>query len=123
VAAKARHILDGAATPKAGPRGVTGTLQEMALPDVIQILSNGRKSGRLTIEAEGTAGEIHFGDGAIFDARFGAADGEEALYAMLLLSEGDFVLDPSYRPATNVIKQATESLLLEGMRRLDEGRR
>jgi hypothetical protein len=95
----------------------------MALPDVIQILSNGRKNGRLTIEAGGVDGEIHFGEGAIFDARFGGAAGEEAFYAMLLLTEGDFVLDPSFRPARNVIQQSTESLLLEGMRRLDEGRR
>ncbi|MBC7171661.1 MAG: DUF4388 domain-containing protein [Polyangiaceae bacterium] len=119
VVAKARHILDGATGPKAG-RGVTGSLREMALPDVIQILSNGRKSGRLRIDAGGTAGEIHFGDGAIFDARFGAMSGDEAFYSMLLLSDGDFLLDPSFRPTQNVIKLSTESLLLEGMRRYDE---
>ncbi len=118
VVAKTRHILDGAGA-RTG-RGVSGSLREMALPDVIQVLSNGRKSGRLDIEAGGTKGEIHFGDGAIFDARFGSVSGAEAFYAMLLLADGDFLLDPEFRPSHNVIKLTTESLLLEGMRRLDE---
>jgi response regulator RpfG family c-di-GMP phosphodiesterase len=103
-----------------GARGVTGSLTEMALPDVIQILANGRKSGRLTVVSKGRRGEIHFGEGAIYDARFGDLRGEEAFYQILVLTEGDFELDPTFRPQERAIHASTESLLLEGMRRWDE---
>jgi response regulator RpfG family c-di-GMP phosphodiesterase len=120
VAAKTRQILS-AQRPRSG--GVSGSLSEMSLPDVVQVLSNGRKSGKLQIRSTGRAGEIDFADGAIWDAHFGNVRAEEALYAMLLLTDGEFTLDPQARPSQRVIHQTTESLLLEGMRRLDEGRR
>jgi hypothetical protein len=40
---------------------------------------------------------------------------------MLSLNVGDFQLDPSHKPATRTITASPEALLLEGMRRLDEG--
>ena len=120
VAAKAQQILS-AQRPKS--RGVSGQLSEMSLPDVVQVLSNGRKSGRLRIQSGGRTGEIDFSEGAIWDARYGNQQGEEAFYGMLLLSEGEFALDPDGRPGERRINAPTESLLLEGMRRLDEGNR
>ncbi|MCA9574698.1 MAG: DUF4388 domain-containing protein [Polyangiales bacterium] len=103
--------------------GVSGSLREMSLPDVVQILSNGRKSGKLTLTSTAGSGELHFGAGAICDARFGELGGADAVYALLSLRDGEFALDPSFLPLRNAINQPTESLLLEGMRRLDEGAR
>ncbi len=118
VAAKVRQILS-----KGPARGVSGSLSEMSLPDVIQILSNGRKTGRLIITSGGRSGEIIFGEGMIWDATYAGRKGEEALYALLGVVEGGFELDPSHKPQRRVIQDATESLLLEGMRRLDEAGR
>jgi response regulator RpfG family c-di-GMP phosphodiesterase len=123
VALKVARALDGAGRRKKKTGGVSGSLSEMALPDVVQILFHGRKSGKLTIAAEGRKGEILFADGMIFDARFGDALHEEAFYAMVKLRTGDFELDPNFRPTEQVIQVSPESLLLEGMRRLDEGSR
>lgn len=117
VAAKTRQILS-AQRPRG--RGVSGSLSEMSLPDVVQILSNGRKSGKLELRSSGRAGDIDFVDGAIWDAKLGNLRGEEAVYAMLLLTDGDFVLDPQFRASQRVVHHSTESLLLEGMRRMDE---
>jgi hypothetical protein len=39
---------------------------------------------------------------------------------MLTLREGDFRLDPAFKPSTRSIQASPEALLLEGMRRLDE---
>jgi hypothetical protein len=47
----------------------------------------------------------------------------EAFYAMLSLTDGEFALDPAFKPTSNRIGLPTESLLLEGMRRLDEATR
>jgi len=123
VALKVTRALDGAGRRKKKTGGVSGSLSEMALPDVVQILFHGRKSGKLTISADGRRGEILFADGLIFDARFGEELHEEAFYAMVKLRQGDFELDPNFRPTEQVIQVSPESLLLEGMRRLDESGR
>jgi response regulator RpfG family c-di-GMP phosphodiesterase len=123
VALKVTRVLGGAKRQKRKTGGVSGSLTEMALPDVVQILFHGRKSGKLTVTADGKKGEILFGEGMIFDAVFGEHAHEEAFYVMLRLRDGDFELDPNFRPTEQVIKVSPESLLLEGMRRFDEATR
>jgi hypothetical protein len=54
---------------------------------------------------------------------WGKLRGEEAFYAMITLTEGDFSLDPSFKAPQQVIQASPEALLLEGMRRLDEAAR
>lgn len=121
--AKLRQILDREAHRSGGSRGVSGSLTEMGLPDLIQILWHGRKTGSLKVRAGTNLGEVHFVDGSIFNAMYANLRGEEALYAMLALPDGDFVVDPNFRAPQQVIQASPEALLLEGMRRLDEGAR
>lgn len=118
--AKLRQILEREATRGASARGVSGSLTEMGLPDMVQVLWHGRKTGSLKIRSDGNSGEIHFVDGSIYNAMYGNVRGEEALYAMLALQQGDFALDPNFRAPQQLIKDSPEALLLEGMRRLDE---
>lgn len=120
VALKINRVLESGKKQKKRTGGVSGSLTEMALPDVVQILYHGRKSGRLSITASGKSGEILFNEGQIFEASFGDAENEVAFYEMLSLVEGDFELDPSFSPTERHIEMNPESLLLEGMRRLDE---
>ncbi len=117
--AKLKSLLDQRATK--GARGVSGNLGEMALPELVQVLARSRKSGKLRIRAGNELGEIHFTDGEVVNALWGTLRGEEAFYDMLRLQDGDFGFDPSFKPAGRVIQSDTDSLLLEGMRRLDEG--
>jgi len=122
VALKVNRVLEsGARKRRSG--GVSGSLTEMALPDMVQILFHGRKSGKLVIHSDGKRGEIQFSDGQIFDASFGDVQREDAFYEMLRLQRGDFELDPNFRAGERKISLAPESLLLEGMRRLDEAAR
>jgi response regulator RpfG family c-di-GMP phosphodiesterase len=120
--AKLKALLDqrASASPR-NTRGVSGSLREMGLPDMVQVLFHGRKTGKLEIRAAKGSGEIHFAEGSVVDARWGDARGEAAFYAMLKLTDGDFALDPSFKPPGRVIHQSAEALLLEGMRRMDEG--
>lgn len=120
VAAKAGRIVEEARNQKAGPRGVSGSLQEMSLPDVIQILANGRKSGQLQVRSGTLKGEMMFQDGSIHDAAFGDLAGADAVYAILRLTDGDFALKPSVKPVEDRIGIPTHHLLLEAMRRMDE---
>lgn len=104
-----------------GARGVSGSLTEMGLPDIVQVLWHGRKTGSLKIHAPEGSGEIHFVDGQIYNALFGKKRGPEAFYEMVALSAGEFAVDPGFVAPQRVIEESPEGLLLEGMRRLDEG--
>jgi response regulator RpfG family c-di-GMP phosphodiesterase len=118
--AKLKAMLDQRASPRTS-RGVSGRLRELGLPDMVQVLFHGRKSGSLKIRAPEGAGEIHFAEGNVVNAFWGELRGEEAFYAMLKLEDGEFGLDPSFRAESRIIQHSSEALLLEGMRRMDEG--
>jgi response regulator RpfG family c-di-GMP phosphodiesterase len=103
-------------------KGVSGSLREMGLPDIVQVLFHGRKTGKLNVKSgEGQAGEIHFLEGAIANAVIGTLSGADAFYAMVRFADGEFALDPSFVPPKRLVVESAEALLLEGMRRIDEG--
>lgn len=118
--AKLKAMLDQWSTGR-GAKGVSGSLREMGLPDIVQVLNHGRKTGKLNVRSGGEMGEIHFQEGDVVHAIFGKLRGTHAFYALLKLRDGDFGLDPSFTPTVRVIEESAEMLLLEGMRRLDEG--
>ena len=122
VALRISQVLAGESR-KRSSRGVAGSLEEMALCDVVQILYHGRKSGKLIIASGAKRGEVQFSEGQIFDANYGEKQSEEAFYEMLCLASGHFELDFNFRPEERRIHLNPESLLLEGMRRMDEARR
>lgn len=124
LAGKLRRI--GQQQPKASSdvnAGVAGSLRDLALPDLVQILFHGRKSGRLIVKSQGKEGELHFLDGKIAHALIEDKTGEEAVYEMLAFAEGNFNLDPSFVPTTVSITANPEMVMLEGLRRLDEKNR
>ena len=118
--AKMRQILERESRA-IGARGVAGSLQEMGLPEIIQVLWHGRKTGALKVRFGREGGEIHLVDGHVYNALWGNLRGVEAFYSMLSITEGEFVLDPNFRAPQRVIHDSPEALLLEAMRRLDEG--
>jgi response regulator RpfG family c-di-GMP phosphodiesterase len=120
--AKLKQIMDREERHRA-PRGVSGSLGEMGLPEIVQVLWHGRKTGSLKIRSGTDQGEIHFVDGAVYNAMWGTVRGEDAFYAMVTLTGGDFSLDPSFKAPQRLIQGNPESLLLEGMRRMDEAAR
>jgi response regulator RpfG family c-di-GMP phosphodiesterase len=119
VVAKSGQIFE-ALLRRRGGGGLSGSLRDMGLSEVMQVLGQGRKTGMLRIVAQHKVGEVHFAEGLVVNAGFAQATGEEAFYQMLLLKEGDFKFDPNARPKDKTMQASIESLLLEGMRRMDE---
>jgi response regulator RpfG family c-di-GMP phosphodiesterase len=103
--------------------GVSGSLREMSIPDLVQILSHGRKTGRLALTSGRHRGEVHFVQGDIYNALLDNLRGEEAFFAMLKFRDGSFALDPKFTAGERVIQMTSEMLLLEGLRRFDEDNR
>ncbi len=120
--AKLTQLIDKKGTREA-PRGVSGSLSQMSLTDIVQILWHGRKTCALNLSSGELSGAIHFDTGQIVNAIWGEATGEVAFYRLLALGEnGEFVVDPEFAPSDEPqIHASPEALLLEGMRLLDEG--
>lgn len=120
--AKVKQVLEGVRRSRV-PRGVMGSLEEMTLTELVQILANGRRSGVLRLSSGGLVGEVQIDAGEIHHAKWAEHAGEEALFRMLWLTSGNFALDPTRKPDTRSIYAPTESLLLDAMRKQDEARR
>ncbi len=118
--AKMKQVLTREAGESARARGVSGSLQEMSLVEMVQVLWHGKKTGALKIRSGGRLGEIHFVGGNIYNALWDTLRGDEAFFSMLTLREGDFTLDPNFEAPQQVITQNPDGLLLEAMRRVDE---
>ncbi len=99
-----------------------GRLEVMGLPNIIQVLETERRTGTLRINHEGQRGEILFLEGRVAYAVEGARQGEAAIYRILAWDKGDFELEQTSGtgPTTAEIARPNQSLLMEGMRRLDE---
>jgi hypothetical protein len=105
--------------------GLKGSLAELPLADLIEMISLGGKSGRLTLfdEKGAVSGELAFRDGRLVGAVCGELGAEKAFYVLLALKDGTFDFDPTAKFDDEGCDLSTEALLMEGMRRLDELRR
>jgi len=104
----------------AQPTGVSGSLSEMSLPDIIQILGAGHKTGKIILKNKDQSAEIHMEDGRIVNALIDNLKGEEAFYKILYWNEGNFTIDPNIVITERLINLSNDSLMLEGYRRMDE---
>ena len=100
-----------------------GTLDDLSLPEVIQLLSLSQKTGAIEVEASDNAGtgRIYFTQGRVVGAALGDLPPLEAFYAVFAFPGGSFrFLDNVAPPPGPPIAFANERLLLEGLRRADE---
>ncbi len=97
-----------------------GSLKELPLPDIIQLVSVGGKTGRFTLTREGEEGVIFLRNGNIVHAHVGDLAGEEAVYALAIWNDGEFVFAPSEETGEQTIKRSNTNLLMEAARRSDE---
>lgn len=104
--------------------GLKGSLSELQLPDLIELMTIGGKTGVVSIAGEGSqGGELGFADGVLVSARCGPMTGDKAFYTILGITRGAFQVDSTRSPGERDIATSAQSLLMEGMRRLDEVRR
>ena len=99
-----------------------GSLAELHLPDIIQLISVSGKTGVFHLSDGGLKGKIYLHDGKIVHAQLEDAFGEEAVYALAIWSQGDFRFEPGVPTDQRTISKSNTSLLMEAARRLDEWR-
>ena len=99
-----------------------GSLKELPLPDIIQLVSVSGKTGKFTLSREGDRGFIYLKNGQMVHATVGDLIGEEAIYALAIWNSGDFQFSPGEEPDRQTISKSNTNLLMEAARRLDEWR-
>jgi Domain of unknown function (DUF4388) len=99
-----------------------GSLAELHLPDIIQLISVSGKSGVFHLTDGALKGQIFLNEGKIVHAQLEDISGEEAVYALAIWSRGDFKFDPGTGTEVRTISKSNTNLLMEAARRLDEWR-
>lgn len=99
-----------------------GSLKELPLPDIIQLVSVSGKTGKFTLTRDGDRGFIYLKNGQMVHALVGDLVGEEAIYALAIWNQGEFQFSPGEEPDRQTITKSNTNLLMEAARRLDEWR-
>src|SRR3954469_10405520 len=97
-----------------------GDLQQVSTVDLLQLLAMNRRSGTLAINTSAGAGEVRIKNGEIVDAVFRRLEREKALYRLLGETDGTFSFVGGIPQFLERIRTSTSSLLMEGLRQLDE---
>ncbi len=101
-----------------------GHLSDVGVVDLVQTIELNRKSGIIHIvNRDERRGSIFFRDGKVIDAEVGRLSGAHALYRLFSWSDGQFAVEFKHIRRHDVIDMSMAALLMEGMRRLDEGTR
>jgi response regulator RpfG family c-di-GMP phosphodiesterase len=105
---------------KRAKRGLTGQLDNMSLPDIVQTLALGMKTALVAVSHGELTGRIWFRDGAVVHAKCGDAEGEPAFHAMARWKTGDFAIEHGVKSRRTTIESDPMFLLMESMRLEDE---
>ena len=118
--------LEEVAASKPTSGVMSGRIEEVPVPDLLQLFGTSKKTGMLSISGQ-HEGRIHLRDGKVV---FAAIEGAESLgvrkafFRIIAWEKGRFVLDQATQEEfPEELEGSTEALLMDGMRQLDELRR
>jgi hypothetical protein len=103
---------------------MSGSLEEIPLPDLLQLFGTSRKDGVLVLRSEKSSGRIFLKEGLIHHAELEGKPtikARKAVYRMLGWLRGVFELEPpDPRDVQQPIDASAQEVLMEGFRRQDE---
>ena len=105
-------------------RTMSGSIDEVPLPDLLQLFGTSKKNGVLVIRTDDDVGRIYLKKGNISYAIINDLDEVpplKSVYRMLTWQKGLFDLDPpDEREFPNEVNMSVQEILMEGIRQLDE---
>lgn len=101
---------------------IQGSMREAPLPDIIQLVSQGGKSGCFHIIEDPKRAKIFLKDGRISHAVTNDAEGLEAVYEVALWLDGHYHFEEGDQNAPVTITKSNATVLMEMHRRMDEWR-
>lgn len=101
---------------------LAGSLSEIPLDQVCQLIGGSEKTGLLMLSLEGRVGRIWFEQGQVVAADFERTKDQEAINGIAHHKKGDFIFQPGERPRERRVQIPVAQALLEAFRVNDEGR-
>jgi hypothetical protein len=98
-----------------------GELSDLSLGELIEFFCNQRKTGRLKVVYPVGPGQFYLKSGAVVHAEFGDLRGIDAIYFALTQPNASFTFSAAFEPPEQTINQPWTSVVLEGLRRMDQG--
>ncbi|MCG8557136.1 MAG: DUF4388 domain-containing protein, partial [Proteobacteria bacterium] len=99
-------------------------IEEVPLPDLLQLFSSSKKNGVLVVRTETDVGKLYLDAGQVVYATLNDDDtlgAEKSLYRIVGWTAGTFCLESQPEEEfPRQLKLSTEGLLMEAMRRMDE---
>jgi DNA-binding response OmpR family regulator len=108
-----RTLTTGAATS-------SGTLNDMSLTDILQVLAMNKRSCTVRLVKGEKSGEIFFKHGRVCDASAGTLHGEEAIYYLLGWEGANFWVGENSDGVEETISKDVHTLIAEGLKRFEE---
>lgn len=100
---------------------LNGELSDLSLSELIEFFCNQRKTGRLEVTYINGSIELYLHSGALVHAQIGVLRGVDAVYYALTQPNASFKFSPQLEGSEQSINQPWSSVVLEGLRRMDEG--
>ena len=101
---------------------IQGSMREAPLPDIIQLVSQGGKSGCFHVQQDASKARIYLKDGRIIHAITNHGEGFDALMEVALWLEGSYRFEEGAQDVPATITKPNASILMELGRRMDEWR-
>ena len=106
-------------------KSMSGQIDEIPLPDLLQLFGSSKKSGVLVVRTpEGETGKIFLRKGLVYFASVNDVEDAPPLksaYRILTWMQGSFDLDaPDERTIPGEVNVSVQELLMEGLRQIDE---
>lgn len=100
--------------------GLEGDLTHFSLPDIIQLIGMGKRTGMLELKRENEIGFIYFNEGQPVHSIYNNIKGEEAAYNLFNWTRGTFKFENNITTPTETITINWMNLIMEGARHVDE---
>lgn len=102
---------------------LSGSLDFLALADLLQLLGGNGSSGTLRIQSKYANGPgiVYFDKGNPVDAASPGLKGLEALYSLFGWTEGEFEFQQDNLERPKTIRNSRMEIILDGVKRLDDG--
>ena len=92
---------------------LTGTLSQMPLLEILNLLNSGKKTGKLLVRNKNTKGEIYFREGEVVHSACCSYMSEHAILNILAWTDGTFSFEANVLAAEISITIPTKTLLLQ----------
>ncbi|HNR38303.1 MAG TPA: DUF4388 domain-containing protein [Acidobacteriota bacterium] len=91
-----------------------GNLSQLKLVEIMKILCNSQRTGKLSLQRGEDTGDVYFLSGEVIHAKYNTVMGENAVYALLSWTDGIFTFLPNISVKNKTILTGAQDIIRRG---------